>query len=385
VRSTSLAMTTAPVLILPDFSQPFTLETDASMDGIGAVLMQKGRPIAFLSQKLGIKNSRRPTYEKELLAIIMAVTKWRHYLGYHPFIIKTDHESLSYLLNQKVITGLQHKGMCKLLGLNYTIQYKKGKDNLVADALSRMEHPDRKEHVALLSMTELVPSWKSEIVSSYEGDSLAQELLALLPVQPGAKPPYTFHHGLLRRKDRTYIGSSGEGELRKKLVEAFHDSPMGGHSGATVTYKRLVSHFSWPGVKKDVKLHVSYCDVCQSKPEHLYPAGLLQPIPIPDRAWHTIHMDFIKGLPQSAQYNTILVVVDRLTKLAHCIALAHPYTASMVAEVFLQHIYKLHGCPSVIISDRDKLSLVTSGRSCFPGWESNFTSLRLIILNPTVR
>src|SRR5262249_1793287 len=119
-------MTTAPVLALPNFNLHFVLETDACDVGIGAVLMQMGRPLAYLSQALSIWNQGLSIYEKELLAIVMAVTKWRQYLEGNHFIIRTDHESIKHLLQQRLHTYVQLKGVNKLLGLNYGIQYRKG-------------------------------------------------------------------------------------------------------------------------------------------------------------------------------------------------------------------------------------------------------------------
>jgi len=113
------------------------LETDACDTGIGAVLSQEGRPLTFMSKALGVKHLGLSIYEKEYLAILMVVDKWRHYLEQDQFIIQTDHESLTYLLDQKIHTPIQKKGLTKLLGLNYRIRYKKGKENKAADALLR--------------------------------------------------------------------------------------------------------------------------------------------------------------------------------------------------------------------------------------------------------
>lgn len=137
--SLKTAMTQAPVLAMPNFSKPFVLETDACDKGMGAVLMQKGRPLAFLSKPFSSKQLGLSTYEKEFLAILMAISKWRPYLQNSHFIIKTDHESLKHLLEQRITSHLQQKGMTKLLGLSYYIQYKKGRENKVVDALSRRE------------------------------------------------------------------------------------------------------------------------------------------------------------------------------------------------------------------------------------------------------
>ena len=131
------AMSTTPVLKLPDFTKSFVLETDASQAAIGAVLMQQGRVIAYMSQVLGRKSQTLSIYEKELLSLMTAVQKWKHYLLGGHFVIKTDHESLKYLLEQKITTPLQQKWLAKLMGMDYEIQYKRGKENVVADALSR--------------------------------------------------------------------------------------------------------------------------------------------------------------------------------------------------------------------------------------------------------
>lgn len=130
------ALTTAPVLALPNFQKTFVLETDASDIGIGAVLMQDNHPIAFLSQTLSVRNSALSTYEKECLAIILAVEKWRSYLQATLFTIRTDHKSLLHLTDQKIHTKIQQKALLKLMDLDFTILYKKGTSNLAADALS---------------------------------------------------------------------------------------------------------------------------------------------------------------------------------------------------------------------------------------------------------
>ena len=119
-------MTTHPLLALPDFSEAFTLETDACHNGLGAVLMQHQRPLAFLSKCLGPRAQAQSIYEKEAMAILLALKQWRHYfLGNH-VIIKTDQHSLKYLGSQRLLEGIQHKLMLKLLEFDYTIEYKKG-------------------------------------------------------------------------------------------------------------------------------------------------------------------------------------------------------------------------------------------------------------------
>ena len=111
----------APVLVVPNFSKQFVVETDASDQGIGAVLMQDNHPIAYLSKPLRPRNQALSVYEKECLAILLAIEKWRSYLQHQQFIIRTDHKSLQYLTDQRVSTKLQLKALLKLMDLQYTI------------------------------------------------------------------------------------------------------------------------------------------------------------------------------------------------------------------------------------------------------------------------
>jgi RNase H-like domain found in reverse transcriptase len=146
-----LALSSALVLAMTDFSKGFILETDVSDKGLRTVLMQGRQSIAYMSKTLGVKNQTSSTYEKELMALPAAVQKWRHYLCGKPFIIKTDHISLKHLLDQRLTHSLQHKGLTKLLGLDYTISYKKGVENKAADTLSRRDVPG--ENGALMAVT----------------------------------------------------------------------------------------------------------------------------------------------------------------------------------------------------------------------------------------
>ena len=129
-------MSSAPVLAIPDFTKPFAIETDASNNGVGAVLLQQGHPLAFISKPLGPRTQGLSTYEKEYMPILLAVEQWRSYLQLAKFLIFTDQKSLIHLNEQRLNTVWQQKVFTKLLGLQYRIIYKKGADNRVADALS---------------------------------------------------------------------------------------------------------------------------------------------------------------------------------------------------------------------------------------------------------
>lgn len=152
-------MAELPILIVPDFSKVFTIEIDASNKGLGAVLLQEGRLVAFLSQTLSDKAQSKSVYERELMAIVMAVQKWRHYLLGRHFIILTDQKSPKFLTDQRVLGEEQFKGTSKLMGFDFEVQYRPGSENRAADALSR-----RMTFTALSTVRlDDLEAWESEI------------------------------------------------------------------------------------------------------------------------------------------------------------------------------------------------------------------------------
>lgn len=167
---------------------------------------------------------------------------------------------------------------------------------------------------------------------------------------------------------------------------ALHASAVGGHSGFQVTYARVRKLFACPGTKKQIKDYVAACVTCaRAKPEHVRYPGLLQPLPVPHSAWQVVSLDFIEALPRSSGFTCILVVVDKLTKYAHFLALAHPFTGLQVAQVYINQVYRLHGMPSSLISDRDRIFTSASGGSSSGCQIPNFACLLLITHNQTGR
>lgn len=152
-QALKLALTTAPVLSLPDFQKTFVIETDAFDRGIGDVLQREGHPIAYVSRVLGLKNQGCSTYEKEFLAILLVIDQWRPYLIQGEFIIRTDQRSLVHLDDQRLHTPWQHKALTKLLGLQYKNCYKKGNENRASDALSR-KHVVEHQQLMAISMVQ---------------------------------------------------------------------------------------------------------------------------------------------------------------------------------------------------------------------------------------
>jgi hypothetical protein len=147
---------------------------------------------------------------------------------------------------------------------------------------------------------------------------------------------------------------SKQSKLKSTVLSEFYATPTAGHSGFTKTYDRVKHFFFWDGMKQDICNFVVECEVCQhNKGEIVKSPGTLQPLPIPPTIWKDISMDFISGLPKLGNKSVIMVVMDRLSKYAHFYALQHPFTASTVAQLFMDQVFKLHGMPHSIISDRD--------------------------------
>ncbi|GJX34061.1 retrotransposable element Tf2 [Tanacetum coccineum] len=269
---------------LPDFNKPFTVETDASGMGIGAVLQQGGHPIAYL----------------------------RYLLDRH-FKIKTDHFSLKYLLDQRLTTPFQAKWLPKLLGYDYEISYKQGSENHAADALSRISSGSE---LCSLILSTVTSDLLKQIKHSWEVDVDLQLLIQQLADHTYVGTKYTWTNGELRRKGKLVVGSNEQ--LRQALVTYFHSDPVGGHSGVQVTVKKLGTVLYWRGMKKLVKKFVAECDVCQrNKPDLSAYPGPLQPLPIPTKVWHDISMDFIEALPPSQGKTVLFVVTDGQTEVVN--------------------------------------------------------------------
>jgi hypothetical protein len=359
------AVTSPPVLRLPDFTKTFTIECDACGTGLGAVLMQDGQPIAYLSKALKGQALFLSTYEKELLSLVTAVQKWRPYLLGQSFKVKTDQQVLKFLLEQRAGTISQQRWISKLLGYDFVIEYKKGKENKVADALSRkFEDFPESDTLSISLISFPTPDWIEDLKALYSHNPDSKDLL--LKLQQGLNTPkgFVLQQGLILKKGRIWVVQNST--FQKQLLEYIHSNPTSGHSGYHKTIHRAKSDFYWTGMRKDIKRFVKECSVCQeNKHETTHPAGLLQPLPIPTRAWSDISMDFIEGLPSSQGLSVILVVVDRFTKYGHFLPLSHPYTAAKVAQNFLVNVLKLHGMPKTIVTDRDPVFTSSFWRELF--------------------
>ena len=194
------AMVTAPVLALPDFSIPFVVESDASGVGIGAVLSQGGRPIAYFSKALSYKHKVLSVYEREMLAILAVVKKWNSYLTGRHFHIRTEHYSLKFLLDQKANTPAQQAWLVKMMGYDFEVSFRKGSSNTVVDALSR------KRQGSLYAMSTVTSSLLQQIKHSWIADAFLVHLIHKLSALPTTPSKYAWKKGRLTRKGRLVIG-----------------------------------------------------------------------------------------------------------------------------------------------------------------------------------
>jgi hypothetical protein len=251
------------------------------------------------------------------------------------------------------------------------IHYHPGKANLVVDALSRkgqvhaaivtqlpneLAEDFERLNLGIVAHTEgttieLEPILEQEIRKGQIGDAKIQEIKDL--ITEGRGPYFTEdEQGTIWFKNRICVPDIDS--LRETILKEAHDSVYSIHPSSTKMYQDLKQKYWWYGLKKDVASHVALCDVCQRvKPEHQRPASLLHPLKIPEWKWEEIGVDFIVGLPRtSAGYDSIWVIVDRLTKVAHFIPVKTMYSGAKLAELYMARIICLHGVPKNIVSDR---------------------------------
>ena len=355
------ALSTAPVLSLPDFQEPFTVETDASGNGMGAILSQRGHPIAYFSKPFPKKLLRASTYVRELFAITSAVKKWRQYLLGHSFTIVTDHRSLKELLTQVIQTPEQHMYLARLMGFDYQIQYRSGKHNQAADALSRSPdfHPSLSLLLSIPCLT-FLEELRQQLANNPQYCQRRQDFIN----SPASYPDFTLSQNFLLYKGKIWLPR--ELPLIQTLMQEYHATPMGGHMGVAKTTARLSENFMWPGLRSDVATFVANCTECQfTKYETKRTAGLLCPLPVPFRPWEDLSLDFITGLPSYQGKTVLLVVVDRFSKGIHLGILPTAHTAHMVASLFIDIVVKLHGQPRSLVSDRDPLFMSTFWQELF--------------------
>ncbi|KAI3813749.1 hypothetical protein L1987_18481 [Smallanthus sonchifolius] len=343
-------LTLAPVLTLPEGNEDLVVYSDASGQGLGCVLTQRGKVIAYASRQLKIHEGNYPTHDLELAAVVFALKIWRHYLYGVKCTIYSDHKSLKYFFEQKELNMRQRRWLDLLKDYDCEILYHPGKANVVADALSRKEEstPIRIKACQLIIM----PGLMSEI-SKAQDEALSERNIKRERIVRQQGNLDANAYGVRTRFGRMWIPKIGE--LRAKILDEAHKSRYSIHPGTNKMYQDLKKEYWWPGMKNDVTEYVNKCLTCSLvKAEHQKPCGKMQPLPIREWKWEEITMDFITKLPRTAKGNdTIWVIVDRLTKSSHFLPIRETSSSERLAEIFIKEVVSRHGMPLSIVSDRD--------------------------------
>ncbi|KAH9763231.1 Endonuclease [Citrus sinensis] len=340
-------LVTAPILTLPSEGGGFVIYSDASRKGLGCVLMQHGKVIAYASRQLKNHEQNYPTPDLELVAIVFALKIWRHYLYGETCEIFTDHKSSKYLFTQKELNLRQRRWLELVRDFDCSINYHPSKANVVADALSRKSSGCMAHLITMQSpLVKDLRRCGIEVVAHGQVD-----LLANLIVQP------TLIDKVKVAQQNDIELNKIQEELKAEILREAHESSYSMHPGSTKMYRDLKQSFWWRNMKRDIAAFVSRCLVYQQvKIEHQRPAGTLQTLPIPQWKWEHITMDFVSGLPRSRRgCDCIWVIVDRLMKSAHFLARKSTDNVGQLTKLFIKEIVRLHGVPVSIVSDRDQL------------------------------
>ncbi|WVZ59493.1 hypothetical protein U9M48_009621 [Paspalum notatum var. saurae] len=267
--------------------------------------MQEGRVIAYASRQPRKHEVNYPTHDLELLAVVYALKKWRHYLLGNTCHIYTDHKSLKYIFTQPELNMRQRRWLELIKDYDLEVHYHPGKANVVAYALSRKAHCNFIE--ARPTVESAMPQ-KQDKGMAHIRDEIDDKKKACFKLD---------EEGVLWFKNRLVVPK--DMEPRKKILDEAHTSMFTLHPGSNKMYQDLKQKFWWTRMKREIAKYVSECDVCQRvKADHLKPAGMLQPLAVPARKWEDIHMDFIVGLPRTQKgYDSIWVIIDRFAKSAH--------------------------------------------------------------------
>lgn len=344
-------LTTAPCLAIPNPDEPFELVCDACKYGTGAVLLQNGRPICFEGRKFTERETQLDAGEQELLALIYGLTKFRCYVEGVDFTLVTDHRPNTYFETQTTLSPKKVRWLdflSRFSGMQW--QYRPGRVN-VADPLSRAKHlpaveMDDPSVIPLMTAVTAVPLYDSALwEKGYAQDPWFADSANLSNL--------TFSEGRwLTRANQIVVPDYAD--MRDIIIKECHDAPFSAHPGIPRTVRNITVNYWWPKLLSQVNKYVRYCPSCQAmKASTEKQAGLLRAVQAPKSRWDIVSMDFITGLPVTANgYSAIMVVVDKLTKMARFIPCTENVGAQETAELYCKYVFKDHGFPLQIITDR---------------------------------
>ena len=336
-------LSNAPSTFMRLMNKLFDVATDASGTGIGAVLSQDTHPVSYFSEKLNDAKGRYSNYDRELYVVIQALKFWRHYLLHREFTLFSDHDALRFLHSQKKLSARHGRWTEFLQDFTFSLRHRPGRDNRVADALSRRVHTLQISQATITGFDQLpllyadCPDfqeiWRSAIQSTLTSDEYRED------------SGYLFFHSRL---------CIPAGSTREFLIWELHGGGLAGHFGITKTLRAVEDRYYWPRLRRDVRRLVGRCSTCTIGKLTKQTSGPYLPLSIPNSPWQDISLDFVLGLPRTRrQHDSILVVIDRFSKMAHFIACSKTTDASHTARLFFNEVVRLHGIPRSIVSDRD--------------------------------
>ncbi|USP74003.1 retrotransposon nucleocapsid protein [Curvularia clavata] len=392
------SFTAVPILTHFNPDNQTRVQVDASGGAIAGILSQYvpkeacWRPVDFYSRKLIAAEYNYDTHDQELLAIVASLQHWRRYLDGIHFDLITDHRNLKWFMETKTLNHRQVRSYLALSGFDFTIVHQPGKTNPADGPSRRPDYIKAAQEPKQKNNSAYVPSLRHLLKFNAEGTAIAaaattrsqgrqntaakqhedQRHAALAQEADSETDEYTSDSCSSEEDDvakpspqRLKQGHSGPtvpktAQEKAAALKQGHDDPLSGHFGARRTLEKLTRHYKWAGMRKDVEDYCKSCLICQkSTPKRHLPYGPLAPLPPPNRAWEEVTMDFITELPpsklQGVVYDAILVIVDRLTKMAHYVPARSNWDGVDLAQAWLREVIRLHGVPRRIISDRGPL------------------------------